>query len=238
MKKTTAIVFLAFFSWITSQGQESKFKFGINLFPNYSTGIISNDGLTPPEVVASIEEREISKPSFSALIFTEYSLKEKAFIGLGIGYQNNGERTTKAQIYTGYDPVTGTFISDPSFPTDARFVYNHHNIEIPLYFRYVFGNKFFVMLGTSGIVNFSNTISSVFYYENGSKEKNTENDDLIDARRFNISANFGIGMDYLRKDRFSLFIFPYAQYGLLGISKSVNLNRNMLSIGLSTGIRI
>ena len=47
----------------------------------------------------------------------------------------------------------------------------------------------------------------------------------------------GFGLDYLNTDKLSLFVFPYLQYGFLGVSKSASLNRNFLSIGISTGIR-
>jgi len=59
-----------------------------------------------------------------------------------------------------------------------------------------------------------------------------------DFRKFNISANFGIGIDYVSNDNMSLFVHPLIQYGFLGISKTAPLNRNFFSVGISTGIRI
>jgi hypothetical protein len=53
----------------------------------------------------------------------------------------------------------------------------------------------------------------------------------------NFSGNIGYGFDFLRKENFNLFFQPYAQYGILGVSKSAPLNRNFLSIGFVTGIK-
>ena len=44
-----------------------------------------------------------------------------SILGLGMGYQNNGSRTKKTDLVFGIDPITGNPISDPSFPTHARF---------------------------------------------------------------------------------------------------------------------
>ena len=101
----------------------------------------------------------------------------------------------------------------------------------------MFGDQFFVLIGTSSVINISNTQTSIQYFTDDSKEKNTEEDISTEFRRFNFSVNIGFGLDYLNTDKLSLFVFPYLQYGILGISKSASLNRNFLSIGISTGIR-
>ena len=93
-------------------------------------------------------------------------------------------------------------------------------------------------MGTSGIVNVSNTASIIKYFEDGTKEKNTEEDNSTDFRRFNFSVNLGFGLNYLKTEKLALFLHPYIQYGVLGISKSAALNRNFLSLGISTGIKI
>ena len=154
-----------------------------------------------------------------------------------MGYQNNGSRTKKTDFVYGIDPITGNPISDPSLPTQGEFRYNHHNVEIPLYYKHMLGDKFFMLIGISSVINISNTQTSIQYFADDSKEKNTEEDTNTEFRRFNYSGNIGFGLDYLNTDKLSLFVFPYLQYGILGISKSAPLNRNFLSIGISTGIR-
>lgn len=149
MKKQTTLIFLAFFTCLTIQAQEKKFDFGLNLFPNYSMGIISNDGSTPSSAESTFKEIETWKPSISANLFVEYNLNERSSIGLGLGYQNNGERTKKLDLIFGVNPNTGEIITDPSEPSQARTIYNHHNIEIPVYYKHSFGERFYLLAGIS-----------------------------------------------------------------------------------------
>ena len=223
---------------MTIQAQEKKFDFGLNLFPNYSMGILANDGNTSASFENNIKELETWKPSVSANIFVEYNLTEKSAIGLGLGYQNNGERTKKLDLIFGINPNTGEIITDPSEPSQARTIYNHHNIEIPVYYKHSFGERFYLLAGTSAIINISNTRTSVKYFSDGSEERNTSEDNSTDFRRINFSGNFGFGLDYVKKEKFSLFVHPFIQCGILGVSKSASLNRNILSLGISTGVKI
>ena len=235
--KTTIVVILFFLACINCQAQENKFELGLGLFPNLSFAIQTNDGTPEDEILLGYQGMEIAKPSISSNIFVEYKINKNSILGLGMGYQNNGNRTKKTDLVFVIDPITGNPISDPSFPTHARFVYTHHNIEIPLYYKYMFGDQFFVLIGTSSVINISNTQKSIQYFTNDSKEKNTEEDSSTEFRRFNFSGNIGFGLDYLNTDKLSLFVFPYLQCGFLRVSKSASLNRNFLSIGISTGIR-
>ena len=237
MKLTTVTIILTLFTWISCQAQENRFELGLGVFPNFSIGIVTNDGSVPGEVESGFQDIEIAKPSISSSVFVEYKLNDKSIVGLGMGYQNNGSRTKKTDFVYGIDPITGNPISDPSLPTQGEFRYNHHNVEIPVYYKHMLGDKFFVLIGISSVINISNTQTSIQYFADDSKEKNTEEDTNTEFRRFNYSGNIGFGLDYLNTDKLSLFVFPYLQYGILGISKSAPLNRNFLSIGISTGIR-
>lgn len=237
MKLTIVILILTLFTWINGLSQENKFELGFGVFPNLAFAIQTNDGSVANEILVGYQGMEIAKPSISSNIFVEYKINKNSILGLGMGYQNNGSRTKKTDLVFGIDPITGNPISDPSFPTHARFVYTHHNIEIPLYYKHMFGDQFFVLIGTSSVINISNTQTSIQYFTDDSKEKNTEEDSSTEFRRFNFSGNIGFGLDYLNTDMLSLFVYPYFQYSFLGVSESASLNRNFLSIGISTGIR-
>ena len=235
--KTTIVVILFFLACINCQAQEKKIELGLGLFPNLSFAIQTNDGTAEDEILIGYQGMEIAKLAISSNIFVEYKLNKNSILGLGMGYQNNGSRTKKTALVFGIDPITGNPISDPSFPTNARFVYTHHNIEIPLYYKYMFGEKLFVLIGGSSILNISNTQTIIQYHADGSKKRNTSKDNSTEFRRYNFSGNIGFGLDYLNTDKLSLFVFPYLQYGFLGVSKTAPLNRNFLSVGISTGIR-
>ena len=234
--KTTIAVILFFLSSINCQAQANKLELGLSVFPNFSLGIISNDGSVPSEVESGYRDIEIAKPSISSTIFVEYSINEKSIIGLGMGYQNIGRRTKKEDVVWGINPDTGEANLDVNI-AQIRNINSHYNIEIPLYYKRILGEKLFVLIGTSSIINISNTQTSIQYHADGSKKRNTWEDNSTEFRKFNFSGNIGFGFDYLNTEKLSLFIFPYLQYGFLGVSKTAPLNRNFLSIGISTGIR-
>ena len=234
--KTTIAVILFFLSSINCQAQANKLELGLSVFPNFSLGIISNDGSVPSEVESGYRDIEIAKPSISSTIFVEYSINEKSIIGLGMGYQNIGKRTKKEDVVWGINPDTGEANLDVNI-AQIRNINSHYNIEIPLYYKRILGEKLFVLIGTSSILNISNTQTSIQYHADGSKKRNTWEDNSTDFRKFNFSGNIGFGYDYLYTEKLSLFVFPYLQYGFLGVSKTAPLNRNFLSIGISTGIR-
>ena len=235
--KTTIAVILFFLSSINCQAQANKLELGLSVFPNFSLGIISNDGSMPSEIESGYRDLEIAKPSISSTIFVEYSINEKSIIGLGMGYQNNGSRTKKEDAMVwGINPDTGEAYLEPNL-VQVRNINSHYNIEIPLYYKRILGEKLFVLIGTSSILNISNTQTSIQYHADGSKKRNTWEDNSTEFRKFNFSGNIGFGFDYLNTEKLSLFVFPYLQYGFLGVSKTAPLNRNFLSIGISTGIR-
>lgn len=181
---------------------------------------------------------ETWKPSISANLFVEYKLNDKSAFGLGLGYQNNGTKTKKLDLVYNVDPNTGKPIKDPNEPSQGMFIYNHHNIEIPLYYKHTFGKRFYYLVGVSGIINVLNTTKSIKYFDNKPTERRTEKDNSTHFRRFNVYVNGGIGITYFRNDQLSLFVHPKVQFGLLGVSKNASLNRNILSLGITTGIRI
>lgn len=234
-KRVILLLFLVVFSRVMAQ--DRKFNFGVGVFPNLSFGITTNNGNTPGYVENAYKEIEISQIAYSVNGFTEYQLSKRTRLGIGLGLQKNGEQTGKMELIFQIDPVTGEPIVNPSNPTHAKSVYNHYNVEVPLYFKLNFGKKSYFLVGASALLNFSNTNTQVLYYSNHKKERSTVQDNSTDFRTFNVMGNIGYGIDYLKREKFTLFFQPYVQYGILGVSKTANLNRNILSIGFVTGIR-
>jgi hypothetical protein len=230
------ISFLFALNILVAKAQDRKFNFGVSLFPNLSFGIISNDGSVPGNVENGFKSLEVSQICNSFSFFTEYKLGKKSALGFGLGMQKNGESTGKRDLYLNIDPQTGQPIYDPAVPKQAKPDYNRYNVEIPLYYKLNFGKRSYFVVGTSLFFNIINTTRSVLYFEE-EKERNTSVDNTTDYRFLNFSGNIGYGFDFLRKENFNLFFQPYAQYGILGVSKSAPLNRNFLSIGFVTGVK-
>jgi len=230
------LIFLFAFSITVAKSQDRKFNFGVSLFPNLSFGVISNDGSVPSGVEEEIKSLEVSQICYSAGFFTEYKLGKKSALGFGLGMQKNGESTGKLPSYFEFDPQTGEPVYGPFDPRFIKFDYNRYNVEIPMYYKLNFGKRSYFVVGTSLFLNIINTTRSVLYFETD-KERNTSVDQMTDYRFLNFSGNIGYGFDFLRKENFNLFFQPYAQYGILGVSKSAPLNRNFLSIGCVTGVK-
>ena len=238
MKNIPLLLISVVFATVCSFGQEQKFTLGVNLFPNYSLGIVSNSLNTNDDVKHAIQDFETWKPSLSASVFVEYELKENDFLGFGLGYQNNGERSKKTALIFNIDPTTGQPIFDPSQPSQAKYKYNHHNLEIPVFFRHHFNNRFYGLVGISGIVNLYNTRTSIYYYTNKPSERNSKTDNSTEFRSLNLSTNIGVGYDLLQKEKFTLYVQPNIQCAILGVSKNAIINRNPISLGLAMGIRL
>lgn len=230
------LIFLFASSITVAKSQDRKFNFGVSLFPNLSLGIISNDGSVQSGLEEEIKSFEISQICYSAGFFTEYKLGKKSALGFGLGMQKNGESTGKRDLFLNFDPQTGEPIYDPAVPRQVKTDYNRYNVEIPLYYKLNFGKRSYFVVGSSVFFNIANTTKSVLYFESN-KERNTSKDESTDFRFVNFSGNIGYGFDFLRKENFNLFFQPYAQYGILGVSKSAPLNRNFLSIGFVTGVK-
>jgi hypothetical protein len=221
-----------------ASAQDNRFSIGFSAFPNYSLGIIKAKEQSILPIQEGIQERETWKPAVSGTVFAEYKLNDKSALGFGLGYQNNGERTRKMDLIFGVDPQTGELITDPSWPKQSRMVYNHHNIEIPVFYRYQFSQKWYARAGFSNIINLTNTATSKLYFESGEVTTNTQKDESTDFRTYNLSVNLGVGFDFVQADKITAFIEPYGQYGVMGISSSAPINRNILSLGFSLGIRL
>lgn len=221
---------------VSVSSQDSKWSFGMNLFPNYSIGfLVTNSNVSPTSsfgpIVSSIGRYETGKISFAGNVFSEYAITEKLKVSAGVGYLNNGVQSSFENL------IFGT-ASSPDFPESIVTYHNHHNIEIPVLFKLYFGKRFYGQAGLSTTFNLSNKITTKYTYVNGASDKSTVNDNSTPYRKTNLYANLGIGFDYLVKEKFALYIQPYTQYGFLGIAENVPLNRIMFSFGLSTGIRI
>jgi hypothetical protein len=226
MKNQFVTILILLLSSVSAQ--DSKFSFGVNLFPNLSVPFYVSNSSAPVDndVFGGVID---NKYSFSSNVFTEFKATEKFIVSLGVGYFNNGETVPVEQLTFG--------VPDPSQPTSARFYSNHHSLEVPLLLKYYFSKRFYGILGISGTYNFSNTTSAKFTFNDGRSETSDPASIEGPYRVINTYANIGLGFDYIVKDNYALYIQPYTQYGFLGLAKDVPLNIIPFSFGFSVGAR-
>ena len=237
MKKSALFALFLVFSLFSANAQEKNIEIGVSLFPNYSIPRRTANDLIDPIFEPGFQGINAWKPALSATVFVEYHLAEHASIGVGLGYQNLGERSQKFDLIFAIDPVTGQPIIDPSFPTQARFIANYHHAEIPVYYKHTFGKRFYALAGVSAMINITNSTTSVSYYADGKKNRSTSTDNLTDYSPINIAGNIGFGIDLFSTEKLTGFIQPYGQYTFLGIAKNTPVNRNYIAVGLSLGVR-
>lgn len=219
MKKFSLLLLLLFA--LNAFSQNKKVRIGVNLFPNLSVPFIVTNSTAPvtnPSIGYGYTTPLYSKEkfSFSGNVFVQLQLSNRFKVNVGLGYMNNGNRTAPNG-----NVATLVVLETPTL--------NQHHVEVPIAFQLYFGNRFYWTAGISPVYNFLSTSS-------------TDNETIKITsdfyRTFNLFANMGLGLDYIKKDNYSLYLQPYAQYGFLGVGKDVPQNLIMFSFGLSAGVRI
>ncbi|MEN8928076.1 MAG: outer membrane beta-barrel protein [Flavobacteriales bacterium] len=236
--KTISVSLLLIMLTLASTAQEispiKKWSFGVELFPNVTFEILKSDGTAPTTSEAFY--RDLEKPKFclSGQVYATYMLNSKMSVSFGLGYQNTGNQT-KYQDLSWVAPGTSF---DPAIPNKVKYVYDHHNIQVPVFYSYNFTKRFYARGGFSTLFNFSNTVTQVLQDFNGNKSRSTNEDMSIpEFRTLNFSGNLGFGYTFYSSSRFKLYAQTNIESAMLQLKKGAPLNRRPVSIGLILGAR-
>jgi len=245
LKKVIYILLMLLPTLTFAQDTTSKFSIGILFAPNYSYRFISTDD-NNSSVMYVIEVRndtEIPKFGYTFGLTFDYSISEKLQLETGILFSDNGEQTKKLTLTfaSQWDPQTGTIVIQPSdsLPRFVSFKYNYYYFDIPLNVRYHVINKTIGIYITSGIstnIHITNRWVRKLYYddEKVDKEASTTN---YNFRKFNVSAQFGIGFNYKISSKFNVSIQPTFRYMIFSIWNAP-IKQKFYSIGLATKINL
>lgn len=246
--KTIILTLLLFTTAISITAQTTptikKWGFGAEVFPNSTFEIIKNDGTVDSRTETFY--RDLEKPKFclSGQIYATYKLNTKSSLSIGLGYQNTGNQTKNQQLsFSNNIDSRGGFTYDSttssSFATHVKYKYNHHNIQIPVFYSYNISKRFYARGGVSTIFNFSNTITQVLIDFNGNKTPSTNKDmSTPQFRTLNFSGNLGFGYTYFQSSLFRLYAQANIETTTLQLKKGAHLNRRPVSIGIILGVRI
>ncbi len=176
--------------------------------------------------IDSIEARETSKPSISFGLFAGWR-KEKVGFRFGALYMNTGYRTVR-ELIPPNDP-------DAANASERRFIYQNHNIEIPLEIQFLqeldSKNRFFFAMGTGASFNLSNqTKIQLFAGEKVDTRIEKADNDLF--RKLNYCFRAGFGWEHELSENFSVIIEPTFKIWMQGVLEDNELNRNLYSMGL------
>ena len=175
--------------------QENKLQVGIQLFPNFSTGIPDKD-VSNADMYHGIECFVFS---YSAGLRVEYVFSDKWTFSSGLLFNKTGDRSIKLPP----DPQRGFFWTYRYYKTSLYY------LEIPFLINRSFGKHWNMEFGASPILNLWN--KNKIYYEGGNY---TINKDYYDVNLFGLFTNFGLGyrVDF---DKSKLNIMPYFQFNIL-----------------------
>lgn len=232
MKKLSLTLSTLLFLIASAYSQDAntdKVQFGFSVYANHSNHIERIDTDVPLDPVYANQVDVFGKPSISAQVFSEVSLRPSWSISIGLGYQNTGLRT-------GYIlPVMST--TEPEL-TFERIVMTQHNLELPINAKCHFNNRWYGLIGISGLLNLYNSGSShtsllepPFQYDVLSLDHGT-------ARKFNVQLNAGFGFEKELSSESTLFFQPYCQFNLLSTSNPGPIKHHMYSFGVGSGFRI
>lgn len=232
-------------SYLSSFSQENKFKFGLELTPNFSFATVYikeplHDSIEFLEEIFREEDVfKRKKPSLNAKVITEYALSQKTKIGIGLGFLNNGVRYAKLVFGIPITTESGNFTA--SNIKKATFLKIHYHIEVPLYLKFYINDKIYSQIGLSCSYNIYNkTVSKIFYTDQPERITTQRiKHSFAPFRKINLNGNVAFGIDFYNTDKITLFANPYAQYSLLGLyTNEVLLNRKMLSVGIGLGVKL
>ena len=229
--------------YLSSFSQEKKFKFGIEISPNYSIATVFvkeplHDSIKFIEEISREKVFERRKASVNTKIFTEYELNQKTKIGIGFGFQNNGSRYANFHFGDEINPENGDFTA--SNIKKATLLTIHYHIEIPLYLKFYINDKIYSQMGLSCSYNIYNKTVSKIYYTDQPTIITTQKikHSYAPFRKINLNGNVAFGIDFYNTDKITLFANPYAKYSFLGQYTEVLINRKMLSVGIGLGVKL
>jgi hypothetical protein len=221
---TVLITLTALYSFAqeNSDSEIQKFQIGVNFSPDvcYRTLKLTDEGATyfnsvvnPEWIVDYRNDLEIIKLGYSAGVHVNYNLNRKFGIQAGLEFANKGYQTKKVDLIYPQPNKPA-----PSFPNQAKNVFNYMYLDIPIRVNLTLGSKkirFISSLGITTNVFLFESVKSVKYYSDRT-ERDTQVGTLT-YNRINISPTASIGIDYKINSRMNLRVEPTIRYGLLQI---------------------
>ena len=158
-----------------------------------------------------------------------------------LGYKDHLYKTNEFIVF---DTLQRKYINkiDPNSPSNIKFIYNYHYLEIPVNIQYNLYKQNKLSCFVSGGISlnyliYSTTISDN-YYDNGNSFHSRGIDDLSGigfGERFELGGNIGFGLNYMLKNNFYLCIEPVYNYYILPFSNIVSTSM-VNTLGIKFGI--
>ena len=194
---------LTFKAFAQDNSQFNKFQFGINISPDYS-------------FISYPYFYERPKLGFTTGLNACYQLNRRISLETGLQYSNKGCQTETIDIVL--------FEPDPAAPTQAKYIYNLHFIDIPLKANVYFGSgksRFFTSVGLTTNFYINETQANIYTYAaRTERETITTNRDL---RKVNFSPTLSFGFDYQINAKNHIRFEPTMRFALLHVTDGTSL---------------
>lgn len=142
--------------------QAQNFQFGLSLQPALTNNLIHNDGTVPKAVEDLYKSIESKTFGYSGYLFSQYKLSLKADLRIGAGYSKTGYVTNRVKLIYAQP--------EPSAPESIVFAYSHHDIIIPILFKYNLTrlkNTFYVIGGLTPQIKLTRSKTITMKYADG-----------------------------------------------------------------------
>ncbi|MFA7273859.1 MAG: outer membrane beta-barrel protein [Crocinitomicaceae bacterium] len=230
MKKT--IVLLAILLPLLCAAQDSlvkksKFSFGVNFSPNYSSNTLNYDKQWQPYVDA-VQQNEKPAFGFNTGLSARYHVLDKLELELGVQYA----RQTRSFKSIALTDMNGQPLGKVDFQN--RFNY----LEIPVRVNYLLiKNKFFgyITAGASLNVFLNDQAKSWLTFDSGYKEVQTAPTGYLFINKSTISLIGGFGIGYHLSDKLNIRFEPLFRYSLTPVAEAP-IKQHNYSVGGQVGI--
>ncbi len=231
MRNSYFLLFLLPLLTIDLQAQ-SGFEWGVSAYPNVShRRLLARQAISEAEE-RELEERETARISLSAGGFIGWR-GERGGFRAGLNFMDTGYRTVREPFPAG--------APNPEEASEQRIVFRNFNLEIPLeiHFLHTLSRRdaFGFMMGLSASFNLANREETILYFGDTST-RSGESPAEPDFRLFNYGFISGLSYDRRISPAMAWFVQPHFQFWFQGIlPDDANLNRNLYSLGIKTGVR-
>lgn len=211
---------------------QAEFKWGLEVYPNYSHRRLIAQTTIPNSEIRELEAMEVGRFSYTAGLFAQWR-GQRAGFQAGLRFMDTGYRTVRTNLSLDDFPPPGA--------EQKRNIYQNLNLEIPAELQFYQElnekNDFFFMIGLSLAYNLANYNNTVFY--TGEKpDVRREKADNENFARIHYSFQSGMGWEHHFSENFSVVVQPTFQFWMSALLKETDINRNLYSVGLRLGVKL
>lgn len=231
--KTKLILLLTVISFTYhSSAQLSKLSYNLELTPNISFAMLNNQQNVSGLLVSFYKDLEQPKFNTNFQCGVVYPFSSNSSLSFGLGYMQTGIVSESENTYI---PPSS---SPEPIVLNARLIDRFHSIQLPVNYQFQFSNNCYISSGLSGIFTLKYDRISKITDTDGKTTKSRNTIESDNLRQVNLGINVAFGYNFIRTSSYDFYLQPQGQIQVLGVMKDVGLNRNMLILGLTAGIRL